>query len=68
MKILREREVVSRTGLNRVTIWRRERAGDFPARREIGPNSVGWIEDEIDKWIASRIKRSATATPNSAAA
>jgi predicted DNA-binding transcriptional regulator AlpA len=46
MKFLRRSEVCDRTGLSYVTLWRKERAGDFPARRELGPNSVGWIERE----------------------
>lgn len=51
MKILRTDEVVRRTGLSRTTLWRRERQGEFPARRRIGENSVGWLESEIDRWI-----------------
>ena len=54
MNILREPEVVARTGLSRVTIWRYERRGDFPARRRLGENSIGWIEGEINAWIAGR--------------
>jgi prophage regulatory protein len=53
MNILREREVEARTKLDRVTIWRRERAGTFPKRVQIGRQSIGWIESEIDAWIAS---------------
>jgi predicted DNA-binding transcriptional regulator AlpA len=28
--------------------------GDFPQRIQLGANSVGWYEDEIDAWVASR--------------
>ncbi len=52
--ILRFPEVARRTGISRTTIWRRERANDFPRRVILGPNSTGWIEEEIDQWIASR--------------
>jgi prophage regulatory protein len=68
MKFIRRSEVCERTGLSYPTIWRRERAGTFPARRSLGPNSVGWLEHEVDKWIESRTKRSAVAQPASAAA
>ena len=51
MKILRIAEVEKKTGLSRTTIWRREKAGAFPARKELGTNTVGWLESEVDKWI-----------------
>ncbi len=53
-KILRAPEVVARVGLSRVSIWRREKAGEFPARRRLGPNAVGWVEAEITAWIEAR--------------
>ncbi len=52
--ILRFPEVARRTGLSRTTIWRRERAGDFPRRVRLAPNSTGWIEAEVEQWIESR--------------
>ncbi len=52
--VLRCSEVIRRTGLSRTTIWRRERAGDFPRRLILGPNAMGWIEDEVEQWIAAR--------------
>jgi prophage regulatory protein len=61
MKFLRRSEVCDRTGLSYPTIWRYERAGKFPARRELGPNSVGWIEKEVEHWIESRSKRETSA-------
>ena len=36
------------------TLWRWERAGKFPKRVQLGGNSVGWIESEIDAWVAAR--------------
>lgn len=36
-------------------LWRLEKAGRFPRRMKLGPNSVGWLESEIDEWIASRL-------------
>lgn len=35
-----------------VTIWRWERAGQFPKRKKIGPNTVAWIVEEVDAWMA----------------
>ncbi len=36
------------------TVWRWERAGLFPRRRQLGPNSVGWKQDEVLAWVDSR--------------
>jgi prophage regulatory protein len=52
-RILRGPEVEQKVGLDRVTIWRRERAGQFPQRVRIGPNSVGWYSDEIEAFLES---------------
>lgn len=53
-RMLRLPEVVRRTGLSAMTLWRRERAGTFPARCRLGPNSVAWPESEVDGWIEAR--------------
>ena len=37
-----------------MTIYRLEIRGEFPQRKQLSPNSVGWLESEIDEWIASR--------------
>ena len=47
-------EVMNRTGLSRTTLWRLEREGAFPPRRQITPNRIGWIENEIEQWLRSR--------------
>ena len=52
-RVLREPEVEHRTGLSRSTRWRMERTGKFPRRKPISANAVGWLESEIDAWIAA---------------
>lgn len=52
----------------RVQIWRYIQAGTFPAPIELGPNSVGWYEDEVDEWLASRPRRDYGATRSESAA
>ncbi len=54
MRFLRIDELIGKVGLSRPTIWRLERAGEFPKRRQLGRNSVGWVEDEIEQWMQSR--------------
>ncbi len=36
---------------SRVTIWRWVRSGFLPKPRKIGPNSIAWLESEINEWI-----------------
>jgi prophage regulatory protein len=57
MKFLRLRDVVKLTGLSRVTLWRLEKKGEFPARIHLAENRVGWIEDELIQWMKSRPRR-----------
>jgi len=52
--ILRAEDVQVLTGLSRVTIWREEREGRFPARVQLTGNRVGWYGNEIKAWIDSR--------------
>jgi len=58
--IMRRREVERRTGLSRSTIYERIRTGAFPAPISLGGKSVGWIEHEVNHWLAERIVLSRT--------
>lgn len=53
-KLLTRREVESRCGLSRSTIYRLMRISRFPLPRRIGVKSVRWSQCEIEEWIASR--------------
>lgn len=37
-----------------MTIYRMERDGRFPARRQLGENSVAWLEDDVMAWVRDR--------------
>ena len=50
--------VQQRTGLSRSEIYRREGLGQFPKRVSLGARSVGWVESEIQAYIAERIQQS----------
>lgn len=54
MKVLRKPALACRTGMSIATINRRELAGEFPRRIQLGPNLVGWLEEEVDAWLKSR--------------
>lgn len=67
LSILRRKQVEARTGLSRSGIYARlrfnpDRPGDhdptFPKPVNLGPRSVGWIESEVDAWIAQRVEHS----------
>lgn len=56
VSILRIADVTALTGLSRVTVWRLERQGHFPARRKLtAGRAVGWMRSEIEAWISTRI-------------
>ena len=54
IKILKLKQVREITSLSGPTIWRKERAGDFPVRRQISSNRVGWVETEVIDWLFNR--------------
>jgi len=62
VRIIRLKTVKARCGLSRSTLYNRMAAGEFPRAVTLGARSVGWIESEIDAWIAARIE--ASRTPN----
>ena len=57
-RFLRLPEVMERTGLSRSTISVRLAAGRFPRPVALGGRAVGWIEAEIEEWVAERIAES----------
>lgn len=66
LTILRRRQVEARTGLSRSTLYQRIAEGSFPApinlgNASIGDRAVGWVESEIESWIATQIERSRAA-------
>ncbi len=56
-RIIRDKEVSKRTGKSRVQRWRDVRAGKFPAPIQLGPNSIGWYEHEVERWLETRPRR-----------
>jgi len=57
-RFLRLPEVMTRTGLSRSTIYVRLAAGCFPRPVALGSRAVGWIEAEIEEWVAEPIAES----------
>lgn len=53
-RIILEKERKQMTGISRTTAWRMEQKGQFPKRRKVSDGLVGWLESELDEWIATR--------------
>jgi prophage regulatory protein len=54
MKILDRIQIREKVRLSLPTIWRMERAGQFPGRIQLGARRIGWYEHEIDEWLEGR--------------
>jgi len=52
--IMKAVDVQLAVGLSRVSIWRMERLGQFPARVQVSPSRVGWHGSEVQEWIQAR--------------
>jgi prophage regulatory protein len=52
---LRDSEVGILTKLSKSTRWRLERDGKFPRKRQLSEKAVGWLSNEIEEWLQSRV-------------
>lgn len=50
------KKVIEMTCLSKATLWRLEKKGDFPAKRNISEGRIGWVLSEVLEWIESRPK------------
>lgn len=56
--ILRRKQTQERTGLSRSSLYGLMKLGLFPQSIKISARAVGWLESDIDDFIASRIAAS----------
>ncbi|HUW00240.1 MAG TPA: AlpA family phage regulatory protein [Gallionella sp.] len=58
--ILRRKTVQARTGLSRSSIYgmMKDPSSEFPQSIKISARAVGWLESDIDDFIASKIAAS----------
>lgn len=59
-KIIRRREVQTKTGKSRSSMYADISRGNFPKPIKIGSRAVGWLESDVDAWIESRVAESRT--------
>ena len=55
MKLLPRITAADRAGFSVSTLKRLEADGKFPARVQVTPGRVGYVEDEVDAFISDRI-------------
>ena len=53
---LRRKQVETRIGLSRSTIYQYIKDDVFPKPVPLGPRAVGWLESDVSEWIAGRVK------------
>ena len=53
MQLLSIQQVCEITSLERTTIKRWEKRGEFPRRRKLGNRRVAWDAEEVQAWIES---------------
>jgi len=60
-KILRLPVVKDVTGLSRSTIYLRISRNEFPSPISLGGRAVGWLEKDVENWLAEKIEASRSA-------
>lgn len=56
IKLLRLHQVMEMTGLRKTKIYELDAEGVFPRRVRITAHSVGWVEAEVQAWLAQRVE------------
>jgi prophage regulatory protein len=56
--VVRLPEVRRMTGLGRSTIYRLQADQQFPQSIKLSIRAVGWLEREVQKWLAKRVASS----------
>jgi prophage regulatory protein len=53
---LRRPAVEAKAGISKTNLYSQIANGTFPAPIKLGPKAVGWLETDIDEWIAGRVR------------
>ncbi len=57
MRILSKHQLKEMVLYSPQHVARLEKAGTFPKRIQLGPNRVGWVENEVLDWLQTRLDR-----------
>jgi prophage regulatory protein len=55
IRMLRLAQVLDTTGLGKTKIYELQSKGEFPMRVKITSHTVGWVEEEVQAWLVSRV-------------
>ena len=58
LRVLRSREVTAKSGIPQASRYEMIARGEFPKPINLGGPRIGWLEHEIDAWIAERVRAS----------
>lgn len=53
-RILAPKAVIAKTSLSRTSLWRLSRQGAFPRSIKLSENRIGWSQNAVNAWLASR--------------
>jgi prophage regulatory protein len=56
LRVLRQKQILEKFGISASTLWQWVKAGRFPKPVAVGPNTVVWLQDEIDALLIARAK------------
>lgn len=54
-RLIRLRTVREKTGLSKSSLYALAQQGRLPVPVKLGERSSGWVESEVDAWIAKRL-------------
>lgn len=57
MRVLRIKSVLDKTGLGKTTLYKLIAQGKFPSSFPLGERTVGWLESEVEGWIAACLSK-----------
>jgi predicted DNA-binding transcriptional regulator AlpA len=58
IRMLRIDQVLAVTGLSKTRVYVMQAQGNFPLRVQLSPRRVGWVEADVQAWLAARIASS----------
>ena len=62
--ILRLPALKSRTGLSRSQLYLLIAQDLFPKQIRLGERAVGWLEDDVERWLQDQVRQSRSAIAN----
>lgn len=54
LKIVRPAELAESLSVSTVTLWRMQKRGELPPKRQISSGVVGWLYSDLEEWLKER--------------